>query len=157
MSFDGASSINTILNALQLDPTTRILIESQLTGIVFDQWFTGFKAGQLASIVHAREFYGKSRNELGGTDSSREERTRATSGVGKNSIRSRSDDSSRSGIACRPDTIRERVSGIELTRPSDVSVPEHIYETIASTVSASPGVYVSVHFNGTTLSYALKA
>jgi len=40
-----------------LDPVIKSAMEAQLTGLLMEQWIEGMKAGQLASIVHAKEYY----------------------------------------------------------------------------------------------------
>jgi hypothetical protein len=65
LDFSGAITAKKIFEVLTKDqdltPEFRAALETQITSIIFEQWFEGFKAGQMASILYAREFYGKDR------------------------------------------------------------------------------------------------
>lgn len=135
LNFEGFPKARQIFDALtkgqSFTPEFRAALESQISAIILDQWFEGFKAGQMASILYAKEHYGKDRNDSLGTTNSRGGRTAETTSPGKNSKRKRIEDPANPRTA-RPDfTVKERVNGIIVEHPGNVRCPDNMFEEIA--------------------------
>ena len=145
LDFTGAVTAKRIFEVLTKDqeftPEFRAALETQITAIIFEQWFEGFKAGQMASILYAREHYGKGGNDVTEPVRESEARTpgvrikdssatapRETSGSGRPGQRRRAEDGAAQRSVNSP--IRERVGSIELVRSPGV-VPENVYRALA--------------------------
>lgn len=147
MSFNGVPAAKQIFEALtkgqNLTPEFRAALESQITAILLDQWFNGFKAGQMASILYAKEHYGKDRNDTSATTSSCNQGKRgsgiqnfasAGSGEKRGNGTGKCGCGQASGTKKQSDTtVRKRIGrdGVELTYPRNVLVPENLEKALA--------------------------
>jgi hypothetical protein len=124
LDFSGVISAKRIFEVLtkgqEFTPEFRAALETQITAIIFDQWFSGFKAGQMASILYSKEFYGKNRDETNSTVSGSEGRDDSTSGE---NIRVEG----KTGHA----VSRTRIGPVELISHLGVEVPESIEKMIS--------------------------
>jgi len=145
LDFSGAITAKKIFDILTKDqdltPEFRAALETQITSIIFEQWFEGFKAGQMASILYAREFYGKNRIATGptaleGKGRIREPEEKDSSGPRHGEKRGSSTKQRRraedGGIEGRNSPeIRKRIGSVELTFKRGVTVPEEIERLVA--------------------------
>lgn len=142
LAFNGVPEAQKIFQILtqgqKFTPEFQAALESQITAILFDQWFSGMKVGQIASILYAVEHYGKDRNEPTRTNRLREERTSSPNKVGENRRIRRGQDTANPRAAEASPTITERINGITLTYPRAIKVPDNMYASIAEMVLDLP-------------------
>ena len=83
LEFAGVDASQRIFEMLTGDrkdmtPEMKAALETQMTGIIFEQWFEGFKAGQLANIAYVKGYYndnGKTRSKSTSTTGQHEDGT----------------------------------------------------------------------------------
>jgi len=171
LSFSGIPLAKELFKLLtkdqEISPEMRAALESQMSAVIFDQWFEGFKAGQMASILYAKEHYGKDRNESRTTTGPCKNPVKRNQ-VGKNRITRRSQDPAanpgmgkkgrqpREGIETggidNLSWIKERVGehGVELNYPRHLKISEDIYELITKMGS---DLYPRVFYDGNCVSF----
>jgi hypothetical protein len=169
MNFTGAVTAKKVFEVLtkgqDFSPEFRAALETQIVGIIFEQWFEGFKAGQMASILYAREHYGKDRNGSEGTTLPSDEGTGETGKQNPSSAKDGKEGRGRSGQRRRPEdvgvkehyypTVRKRISGIEFTHPRNIIVPENIERKVAMIVQDTP-LPSNMHYDGKSLTTEWK-
>lgn len=145
LDFSGAISAKRIFDVLtkgqDFTPEFRAALETQITSVIFEQWFEGFKAGQMASILYAKEFYGKDRDGTNKTVSGREGGDASTSkkdpgepierkgSITRAGQRRRAEDGGIEGYGA-PE-VRTRIGPVELRHPRNVKVPESVEKQVA--------------------------
>jgi len=139
-----------------MTPEMRSALETQLVGVIFEQWFQGFKAGQLANIVHVRSYYdGETRNEPNSTVRQHEKGTnnsRKETDIREDSF-SRKPNINASG---GNQTIRERIAGITFEYPRHIKVPENIYTQAAEVSCKLAGEVFKFRYDGRVLIIEVK-
>jgi hypothetical protein len=164
LEFSGVSTAKRVFDVLtggrdDMTPELRSALETQLTGIIFEQWFEGFKAGQLANIVYVKEYYndnGKTRSKSTGTTGVNEDGTGGNSepiSKGKDS----SNEYKGGGAGSSNQRVRENVGGVSLEYPQHIRVPENIYAEVAELVDRiGLDLITKVDYNGRTLQPVIK-
>ena len=108
-------------------PQERAILEAGLTGEFMEQWFEGFKAGQMASIVHARKYYdGKNRDDNKGSDSSAGGETgghRAPNGTSGQHGEASVDGNETTGNSEAVRRVTEDINGLKVTYTGTLSEP----------------------------------
>lgn len=124
-----------------ISPELRAALKTQFIGILFENWFEGLKAGQMLSILHAKEYYGKDRNGTDTTIRSSEVRDdgperkdtgakrRSEAGTTRAGQRRRSEDGGAQGY--RNSQIRKRIGPVEVCHPREVPFSESLEKLIA--------------------------
>lgn len=153
LEFNGIPAARQIFEVLtkgqEFTPEFRAALESQVTALLLDQWFEGMKAGQMASILYAKEHYGKGRDEPKGTACTCKTKSQGDGRVGQNRRTRRSQDTSNPGNEGLSPTIRERVNGGELTYPRNLKLPENMLQQVALMIEDCPGVLTKkYHWDG---------
>jgi len=136
LNFEGLAPVKSILDFIagvaELNPVTRSIIETQMTAALFEQWFEGMKAGQLASIVYAKEFYNDGKNR----DESRREVGESTDGADVGEAKALSVDGevreTRDGSESAGDVLRAEKDG-DRGRAGEDGIPREV-ETIVNGV-----------------------
>lgn len=153
---DAKKFIDALIKDQEISPEIRAVIETQLISMLMDQWFDGFKGGQLASIVYARSHYDNGKT-----------RSKSTSATGKHEGRPESSGSQASngedGSSEQPDhgsssgdkRSRERVSGIDFFYPRHVKVPENVYQE-AAIIGRTMENITKIDYDGRHLSVSIK-
>lgn len=143
LSFNGIPEAKQIFEALtkgqDFTPEFRAALETQITAILFDQWFNGMKTGQMASILYAKEHYGKNRDDSTGTDSSCGGRTSGTQRPGQDRRVRREQDTANPGAKEISQTVTERVNGGVLKYPRGLRIPDNMFTEIAKMNDELPG------------------
>lgn len=139
-----------------MTPEMRSALETQMVAIIFEQWFEGFKAGQLANIVYVRGYYdGKTRSE---STSSTGESTNGTSevdakaSVGENGIGGNEN----SRTTERYQTVRERVGGVDFLYPKHIKVPENVLQHAAELSEKLSGENFMFNYDGRAIRVDIK-
>lgn len=165
MDFSGAISATQIVqniyrNDIEASLEEKAVVTSQITGLTQEQWFEGFKAGQLATALFHRSKENDGENGTKSERSSGEHKTGTRDvgknvSVGKNSVSESSDP----GAERRPRRIKEIVSGVEFFYASHLKVPDNIYLMAAEIVSGMEYVGInnfSFSYDGGTLSTVMS-
>lgn len=159
LSFEGIPKAKQIYEALtkgqEFTPEFRAAMEAQITGLLLDQWFEGMKAGSMASILYAKEYYGKNRDDSEGATSPSKEREGRTRETRENRRSRRVEDTADPRASMRNITARERINTIELTYPRGILVPENVREAVAIQTDINPHI-LSAHFDGHKLTADIK-
>ena len=135
----GSMDFSGVLNATQIvqnvynnDPEATLeekaVVTAQITGLTQEQWFEGFKAGQLATALFHRSNSHDGKNGIESHSASRQHKAgtrviREDVGNGEDSG-SKPSDPSASG---RPKRVRELVAGVEFSYDSHLIVPDNVY------------------------------
>ena len=135
----GSMDFSGVLNATQIvqniysnDPEASLeekaVVTAQITGLTQEQWFEGFKAGQLATALFHRSNSHDGKNGI---------KSHSTGKKYKGGIRVLGEDvstgkdggseSSDPSITGRPKRIREFITGIEFFYDSHLQVPDNVY------------------------------
>lgn len=153
LSFDGVPKAQELFKILtkgqEFTPEFRSALESQLVAMLLDQWFDGFKGGQMASILYARGSYGKNRNECTGTVEAGKERTGGANKIGKSREIRRREDPANPRASENSPTITERVNGGTITYPRHLKLPGNMCGAIAQMIAGAPSwVSNKYHWDG---------
>ena len=163
LGFNGVVTAQKVFEILtggrdDMTPEMRSALETQMTGIIFEQWFEGFKAGQLANILYVKEYYndnGKTRSKSTSTTGQHEGRTETTGGKSSDSENS-SGRESNSQPQSGNQRIRELVGGVQLEYPQHIKVPENVYAEVAELVDSLSVKPERVKYDGRTLQPVIK-
>ncbi len=143
LAFNGVPEAEQVFNILTKDqnfsPEFRAAMEAQITAILFNQWFEGMKTGKIASILYAKEHYGKNRDDSTRTDSPRSGRDSGAQRPGQDRRVRREQDTANPRAGEINPTITERVNGGTLTYPRGINVPDNMFESIAKMIVEIPG------------------
>ena len=163
LDFQGVATAKKVFDVLtggrdDMSPELRTALETQMTGIIFEQWFEGFKAGQMANIVYVRDYYGngKARSKSNSTTGQHEE---GTSGTGEqvSNGENRSSGEPNSGSSASNQRVRENVGGVNLEYFQHIKVPENIYAEVAEIVEAlGNNNILRINYDGRTLQPVIK-
>ena len=133
LDFSGVNDIfkivdNIYRNSEDISLEEKSVVTAQLTATIYEQWFEGFKAGQLATSMFYRGDQNDGKNRTGSERTDREHTdgvgtTRETTSNRKDSLSQSSDTS----IEGRPKRVKELVGGVEFVRDTHIIVPENIY------------------------------
>lgn len=163
LSFNGIPTAKQIFDVLTrgqtFSPELRAALESQVTALLLDQWFEGMKAGQIASILYAKEYYmkqcqegdinGKDRNDNGRADQTCPSRIRNPNRVGENRRSRRAEDTANPRSAEYNHSITERINGYCLKYSRGLKVPENLYLQIAQLADVLPScIKKEIHWDG---------
>ena len=129
-------------------PELRAALESQITALLLDQWFEGFKAGQMASILYAKEYYGKNRNEPTRTTCLCKQGISGTQRVGQDRRIRRAQDTAHPRAAEVNPTITEGIHGAKLSYPRGLRVTEDVYTKVANLCEKNPNMAKQFHWDG---------
>ena len=137
LSFDGVPAVKNLMLVLDkagLDPVTKLTFATQLTATLYDQWFEGFKGGLLADFVHKKDIANDGENSARTTGNEGEHSggNQAPGSFTDQDGITRSQAGNASGGARR---VRERIAGVEVIRPSNITLKEEHIEKIAQMVS----------------------
>jgi len=137
LNFEGVVTAQKIFDVLtgerdDMSPELKSALETQMTGLIFEQWFEGFKAGQLANIAYTRNYYdnGKTRSKSDSTTDKHgngAEHTTSKASHREDSSSRDSDPKSNSSDS----RVKELVAGVKFTYPKHIKVPENIYTQLA--------------------------
>jgi len=146
MKFSGVPASEGILDKLTLQPQDRAMLQTHIAGEFMTQWFDGFKAGQMASIVHARKYYdGKNRDDSAGSDTSSSRETggdRVPDGSSRQHGEAGIDGSKATGNPKATGRITETVNGVRVV--SNESLSESFMAAIAELTSTFPVTEITI-------------
>lgn len=150
LSFNGVPEAKKMFEILtkdqDLSPELRAAIEVQITAMLFDQWFEGMKTGKMASILYAKEYYGKERNGSNGAANSRKGRTDGAQRPGQDRRIRRSQDTANPTAGDINPTVTERINGGTLKYPRGIRVPDNMFTEIAKMIEELPGFMAKDYF-----------
>lgn len=131
--------IASIGESLKLSTEIKATLVAQFTSVCLDKWYEGFKAGLMAQIVHEKEKEhdnGKNRNEHG---SSNKEHRDGDRSAGKQNGEDRLGVSSTGVPSTSINRVKEKISGVELIRPSSLTLTESQYVEVAQIIEQFGG------------------
>ena len=165
LSFEGVTDAMSIVNAIYKDTDSASLEEksvvtSQISSSMYEQWFEGFKAGQLATSLFHRRNSNDGKNRIEQQCSEREHNTGAERSGENVNIRENSfSESADPSVTGRPKRIREIIAGIEFEYDSHLIVPENIYmisAQLADDLKKGNIKNFSFNYNGSSLSVVIR-
>ena len=142
---------------VDMTPEMRSALETQMVAIIFEQWFEGFKAGQLANIVYVRDYYGNGKARSESASSNGEHQT-GTSSSGEQTSNGEDGSSGNQNQRTqeRYQTVRERVGGVDFVYPKHIMVPENVLQHAAELSEKLSGENFMFNYDGRAIRVDIK-